>query len=137
MEKVSWNTVKKKLTWTNRKWKNNIKAQVELEPNFPGVATPQCSEWIIYIITYTNNPFTAPWGDMRSRLFLECPQTSVYFLWLVFFMVDRKPSWTNSFSQKIYMFCLYQFSLKSIIKNFLFSAYNPRSQVGMNETIVN
>ena len=27
---------------------------------------------------------------MRSRLFLECPQMPVYFLYLVFFTVDKK-----------------------------------------------
>ena len=40
----------------------NIEAWLELEPNFPGVATPQSSEWIIYIISYAYNQFTAPWG---------------------------------------------------------------------------
>ena len=30
----------------------NIKAWLELEPNFPGVATAQSSELIIYIISY-------------------------------------------------------------------------------------
>ena len=68
MEKVSRNTVNKqtKWTWTNRKWKN-IKAQLELEPNFPGVATPQSSERIIYIISYANNPFTALLGVMEEE----------------------------------------------------------------------
>ena len=45
----------------NKSKMKNIKAWLELEPNFPGVATPQNSEWIIYIISYTYNPFTAPW----------------------------------------------------------------------------
>ena len=40
----------------------NIKALLELEPNFSGVATPQSSERMIYIISYVYNPFTAPWG---------------------------------------------------------------------------
>ena len=40
----------------------NIKAKLELEPNFPRVATPQRSEWINYIISYAYNSFTAPWG---------------------------------------------------------------------------
>ena len=46
----------------NKSKMKNIKAKLELEPNFPGVATPQSSEWIIYIISYAYNPFTAPWG---------------------------------------------------------------------------
>ena len=44
----------------------NTKAWLQLEPNFPGVATPQSSERIIYIIYYTYNPFTAPWEDINS-----------------------------------------------------------------------
>ena len=44
----------------------NIKASLDLEPNFPGVATPQSSEWIIYIIFYTSNPFAAPRGGGSS-----------------------------------------------------------------------
>ena len=43
-----------------------IKAWLVLEPNFPGVSTPQSSEWIIYIISYTYNPLTAPWGGTIS-----------------------------------------------------------------------
>ena len=43
----------------NKSKMKNIKAQLELEPNFPGVTTPQSSELIIYIIYYTYNPFTA------------------------------------------------------------------------------
>ena len=46
----------------NKSKMKNIKAWIEFEPNFPGVATPQSSEWIIYIISYAYNPFTAPWG---------------------------------------------------------------------------
>ena len=33
------------------------------QPNFHEVATPQSSEWIIYIISYAYNPFTAPWEE--------------------------------------------------------------------------
>ena len=36
----------------NSKMKN-AKAKLELGINFPGVATPQSSEWIICIISYT------------------------------------------------------------------------------------
>ena len=43
----------------NKSKMKNIKALLELEPNFPGVATPR-SESIIYIISYAYNPFTAP-----------------------------------------------------------------------------
>ena len=46
----------------NKSNMKNIKAKLELEPNFPGVAAPQSSEQIIYIISYAHNPFTAPWG---------------------------------------------------------------------------
>ena len=57
MEKVSWNTVNKKQNGLeqieNEKHKSLARALV---------ATPQSSEWIIYIISYTYNPFTAPWG---------------------------------------------------------------------------
>ena len=62
MEKVQWNSVNKKKMHLNKSKTKNIKAQLELEPNFPGVATPQSSEWIIYIISYAYNLFTAPWG---------------------------------------------------------------------------
>ena len=48
----------------NKSKMKNIKAWLELEPNFPGVATPQSSEWIIYIISYTYNTFTAPCGGV-------------------------------------------------------------------------
>ena len=46
----------------NKSKMKNITAKLELEPNFPEVATLQSSEWIIYIISYTYNLFTAPWG---------------------------------------------------------------------------
>ena len=64
MEKVSWNTVNKNKMDLNKSKMKNIKAQLELEPDFPGVATPQSSEWIIYIISYAYNPFTAPLGEI-------------------------------------------------------------------------
>ena len=51
----------------NKSKTKNIKAQLELEPNFPGVATPQSSECIIDIISYTYNPFTAPWGETDNE----------------------------------------------------------------------
>ena len=60
---MSWNTVNKKQNGLEQIEMKNIKAYLELEPNFPGVDTPQSSEWIIYIIAYAYNPFTAPWGD--------------------------------------------------------------------------
>ena len=51
MKNAQWNSVNKKQNRLeqieNDKRKKNL---VELEPNFPGVATPQSSEWIIYII---------------------------------------------------------------------------------------
>ena len=47
---------------SNKSKMKNIKAKLQLEPNFPGVATPQSSEWIICIISYTYNPSNAPWG---------------------------------------------------------------------------
>ena len=47
----------------NKSNMKNTEAWLEHEHNFPGVATPQSSEWIIYIISYTHNPFTAPWGN--------------------------------------------------------------------------
>ena len=49
----------------NKSKMNNMKAWLELEPHFPGVATPQSSEWIIDIISYTYNPFTAPCGELQ------------------------------------------------------------------------
>ena len=42
----------------NKLKQKNIKAWLELEPNFPGVATPQSSELIIYIISYAYNPLS-------------------------------------------------------------------------------
>ena len=51
----------------NKSKMKNRKALLELKPNFPGVATPQSSEWFIYIVSYAYNPFTAPWGDQYSR----------------------------------------------------------------------
>ena len=71
MEKVSWNTVNKKQNLNKSKMKN-IKAYLEFEPNVPGVATPQSSEWIIYIIAYAYNPFTAPLGG-KSTMKLVAP----------------------------------------------------------------
>ena len=62
---MSWNTVNKKQNELEQIENENKKAWLELEPNFPGVATPQSSEWIIYIISYTYNPFTAPWGVIK------------------------------------------------------------------------
>ena len=53
----------------NKSKMRNIKAELELEPNFPGVATPQSSEWIISIISYTYNPLTGPWGALSNRHF--------------------------------------------------------------------
>ena len=51
MKKVQWNSVNKKQNGLeqieNAKHKKTL---VELEPNFPGAATPKNSEWIIYII---------------------------------------------------------------------------------------
>ena len=68
MEKVSWNTVNKKQNGLeqieNEKYKS---LAIELEPNFHGVATPQSSEWIIYIISYAYNPFTAPLGGLSGQ----------------------------------------------------------------------
>ena len=58
------------MDFNKSKIKNIVKARVELEPNFPWVATPQSSEWIIYIISNIYNPFTAPWGGGGS-LFLD------------------------------------------------------------------
>ena len=51
----------------NKSKMRNIKAWLELEPNFPGVATPQSREWIIYIISGAYNPFTAPWGVCKAK----------------------------------------------------------------------
>ena len=64
MEKGLWNTVNIKENGLEQMENvKSIKTQLELELNFPGVATPQSSEWIIYIISYAYNPFTAPWGE--------------------------------------------------------------------------
>ena len=63
MEKVSWNTVNEKQNWLEQIENEKHKTQLELEPNFTGVATPQSSEWIIYILSFAHNPFTAPWGE--------------------------------------------------------------------------
>ena len=51
----------------NKSKMKNIKAQLEPEPNFPLVATPNSSEWIIYIISYAYNPFTAPLGVTKIQ----------------------------------------------------------------------
>ena len=51
----------------NKSKMKNIKALLEVEPNFPGVATPQTNEWIIYIISYAYNPFTGPLGVCISK----------------------------------------------------------------------
>ena len=52
----------------NKSKMKKIKAWLELGPDFPGVATPQSSEWIIYIISHAYSPFTAPWGVLRHCL---------------------------------------------------------------------
>ena len=51
MEKVSWNRVNKKQNGLEQIENEKHKSLLELEPNFPGVATPQSSLWIIYIIS--------------------------------------------------------------------------------------
>ena len=48
----------------NKSKMKNIKAKLEIEPNFPRVATPQNSEWIICIISYTYNTSTASCGGV-------------------------------------------------------------------------
>ena len=71
MGKVSWNTVNKKQNGLEQIEKEKHKSlELELEPNFPGVATPQSSEWIIYIISYAYNLFTAPWGGGNILIIL-------------------------------------------------------------------
>ena len=40
---------------------------IEHEPNFPGVATAQSSEWIIYIISFTFNPIYCPLGGSEHK----------------------------------------------------------------------
>ena len=60
----------------------NKKAKLELEPNFPGVATPQSSERIISIISYAYNPFSAPWGDKPYYLYKNSALLSTIFLQL-------------------------------------------------------
>ena len=71
MEKVSWNTVNKKQNGLEQIENENIKAWLKLEPNFPGVATPQNSLWIIYIISYAYDPFTAPWGGCLDNMLIK------------------------------------------------------------------
>ena len=73
MEKVSWNTVKKKQIGLEQIENEKHKSQLGLEPDFPGVATPQSSEWIIYIISYSYNPFTAPWGVIWIQQLPQAP----------------------------------------------------------------
>ena len=55
---------------------------------------------------------------------------SFFFLSLVFFTLDRKSSWTKTFSKSIYyMFCLYHFSVKCIIKKYYLPPYGPQQRV--------
>ena len=62
---------------------------------------------------------------MRSSLCMSAPKPMCIF-YLVFFTVDRKPSQTNTFSQNIiYVFCLYPFSVKCIIKKHYLISYGP------------
>ena len=51
----------------NKSRMKNIKGWFELEPNFPGVATPQRSEWIMYIISYAYNPFNGHLGGRYNN----------------------------------------------------------------------
>ena len=59
---MQWNSVNKKQSGLEQIENEKHKSLARARPNFPGVATPQSSEWIINIISYSNNQFTAPWG---------------------------------------------------------------------------
>ena len=61
----------------NKSKMKNIKDQRELEPDFPGVATPQSSELIICIISYTYNPSTAAWGEVMTNFFMRWSAQSI------------------------------------------------------------
>ena len=69
MEKVWWNTVNKKQNGLEQIKNEKHKSLAWARAYFSGVATPQSSEWIIYIISYAYNPFTAPWEE-------QCPKVS-------------------------------------------------------------
>ena len=69
MEKVSWNTVNKKQNGLEQIENKRHKSLARAQANFPGATTPQSSEWIIYIISYAYNPFTAPWGFNTHKTF--------------------------------------------------------------------
>ena len=68
MEKVSWNTVNKKQNGLEQIENEKHKILARARAYYPGVATPQSRKWIIYIIAYAYNPFTAPWGGRRYLL---------------------------------------------------------------------
>ena len=78
----------------NKSKMKNITAWLEVEPNFPCVATPQSSEWIIYVISYTYHPFTAPWGVMQDSIFAIsinlysiCSENNNIKIKIIFFVV--------------------------------------------------
>ena len=72
----------------NKSKMKNINAWLELEPNFPGVTTPQTNERIIYIISYTYNPFTAPWRVSHSNT----PADTV---------MNQHPYWNSSSRKRV------------------------------------
>ena len=65
MKKVSWNTVNKKQKGLDQIENEKSKSLARARAKLPWGAIPQSSEWIIYIISYAYNPFTAPWGVPR------------------------------------------------------------------------
>ena len=62
---------------------------------------------------------------MRSSLLHDCPKRLfIFYNSFVFFTVGRKSSETKTFSENIiYMFCLHNFSVKSILKKNYLPSY--------------
>ena len=70
--------------------------------------------------------------------FIAVPPNACLFSITRFFTVDRKSSQTKTFSQNmICMFCLYHFSLNSIIKNFYLSSDHPLKTIDPVEIFKN
>ena len=64
---------------------------------------------------------------------MSAPKRLFIFYNSLFFMVDRKSLRTKTFSQNtIYMFCLYHFSLKSIIKKIIYRVTIPLKEKNSN-----
>ena len=74
---------------------------------YPFFFTKRYSGIHIYLLNALTSNFSISLKSYEEQSFPWVPQNAYLFSMTVFFMVDRKSSWTKTFSQNmIYMFCL-------------------------------